>query len=183
MQGIIFVLIRPPGRLLSSEVFRPLWRSLVTSCFVVLAASQLAGCDHQPAEAIFTTPEGSMRLALECASTPEDRSRGLMFRASLQEDQGMLFVFPRETWPSFWMKHTFLSLDILFLSEDGLILDMAERLPPCAVDPCPVYQPRMPSRYALEVVGGFAARNKIQTGDRVELKLSADPSCSIRQDK
>jgi len=183
MQGIIFVLIRPPRRLRSSEVFARLGRGLFPGCAFVLTASLLAGCERQMAEAVFGTPQGPKRVTLECATTLIERSRGLMFRNDLEEDHGMLFVFPEETLPSFWMKHTFLSLDILFLSRDGLVVDVAERLLPCAADPCPLYQARAPSRYALELKGGFSAKHKIKIGDRVKLTLPLDSSCSGRQQK
>ncbi len=67
------------------------------------------------------------------------------------------------------MKNTYLSLDILFLAQDGTIVDLFEQVPPCPMRPCPTYTPRSPCRYVLEIKGGYAARHKIRKGERVLL--------------
>ena len=105
-------------------------------------------------------------------ATEEDRQRGLMFRGTLREDQGMLFVFGTESLHAFWMKNTYLSLDIFFLSAEGLIVDIYRGLPPCPMSPCPRYTARSPATYALEVNAGFAERYEIQKGDLVRLELT-----------
>jgi len=94
-----------------------------------------------------------------------------MFRTRLEETQGMLFFFPDGERPSFWMKHTFLALDLLFLSKDGQVLDLVEQMPPCAMDPCPTYVSRHPAAFALELKGGFVAAHGVRRGDRVRLEI------------
>ncbi len=92
-----------------------------------------------------------------------------MFRSRLADDAGMLFVFERPCRPSFWMKNTYVSLDILFLSADGTVVERFERVPPCPMDPCPLYTPRSPVKYALEVKAGFSSAAGVRVGDRVRL--------------
>ena len=145
-------------------------KGLETGFIVFLCCSFLASCHgKQRPQAVFSTPEGSKKVFLEIACTLEERQRGLMFRNDLEDNQGMLFFFEKGKYPSFWMKNTYLSLDIIFLSQDGRVVDYFERLPPCALDPCPSYTSRFPVPYALEVKEGFVARYRIRKGDHVRL--------------
>jgi uncharacterized membrane protein (UPF0127 family) len=93
-----------------------------------------------------------------------------MFRTHLDEGSGMLFVFEEPGQPAFWMKNTYLSLDILFLSTEGIVVDLFERLSPCPMEPCPRYAPCSPARYVVEVAGGFVAHHAVRKGDRVRLE-------------
>jgi len=127
----------------------------------------LCCCTGKEPSAVFSTPSGPKRVLLEIAKTDWERARGLMFRSRMDEDLGMLFIFGESARPSFWMKNTYLSLDILFLSPEGIVVDLFEGLSPCPMDPCPRYTPRAPARYVLEVAGGFASRHAVRKGDRV----------------
>ena len=137
---------------------------------LLLICLLLAGCAGREPAAVFSTPAGPKRVLLELATTEAERNRGLMFRTRLDQDRGMLFVFEEADRPAFWMKNTFLSLDILFLSREGIVVDLFEELPPCPMEPCPRYAPRLPSRYVLEVPGGFVAQHAVRKGDRVRLE-------------
>ena len=130
----------------------------------------LSGCFGPEPAALFSTPTGPKKVLLEVADTERERNRGLMFRTRLDKDRGMLFVFDEPGQPAFWMKNTYLELDILFLSVDGTIVDLFEELSPCPMDPCPSYAPRAPARYALEVAGGFVAHHAVRRGDRIRLQ-------------
>jgi uncharacterized membrane protein (UPF0127 family) len=101
---------------------------------------------------------------VEVVATPEDRARGLMFRKSLGESEGMLFLFPREQSLAFWMKNTFISLDMIFVSSDWRVVGVLKNVPPLTEDRRMV---DAPSQYVLEFVGGFAERNRIEPGNRV----------------
>jgi len=136
------------------------WLCLVLTC-----------CKGKEFTAVFETPKGPMRIDLELAMTPEAQRRGLMFRDRLGERQGMLFCFGEDRKPAFWMKNTYLSLDLLFLSSGGMVVDVLERLPPCPQDPCPNYVSDLPARYALEVTAGFARKHGVKRGDRVHLEI------------
>ena len=143
----------------------------------LLSCLLLSGCFGPEPAALFLTPAGPKKVLLEVADTDRERSRGLMFRTRLGKDRGMLFVFDEPGQPGFWMKNTYLELDILFLSADGTIVDLFEELSPCPMDPCPSYAPRAPARYALEVAGGFVAHHAVRRGDRIRLEnLPGGPS-------
>lgn len=112
----------------------------------------------------------SIPYTVELARTPEEKARGLMFRQSLPEDEGMLFVYDKPLIPPFWMKNTLIPLDILFIGSDFRIKHIAENAPPCPkASVCPSYSPSEEAQYVLELSGGEAARQKISVGDTVEL--------------
>ena len=73
-------------------------------------------------------------LYLEVAETPEEIKRGLMFRESLPESTGMLFVFPGEDYLSFWMRNTYIPLSLAFLDSQGVIVDI-QRMKPLDENP------------------------------------------------
>ena len=103
-------------------------------------------------------------FAVEMAVTPEEQAKGLMFRRRLPEGQGMLFDFQREQPASFWMKNTYISLDMIFIRGDGRILRIAENTIP--LSEALVYSGG-PVRAVLEVVAGTARKLGIVAGDRV----------------
>jgi uncharacterized membrane protein (UPF0127 family) len=72
----------------------------------------------------------------EVADTPTSRERGLMFRPDLAPSQGMLFVFEEPGYHPFWMKNCLISLDIIWLDEEGRVLSIAESVPPCRLPDC-----------------------------------------------
>ncbi len=101
-----------------------------------------------------TAPREPLTLKVEVASADAERQRGLMFRESLGEDEGMLFLFPTERHNSFWMHNTLIPLDMLFIDSEWKVVGIVERAEPLTDDPRAV--PKM-SQYVLEVNGGFAA--------------------------
>ena len=104
---------------------------------------------------------------IEYAITQEEQERGLMYRQSLASDAGMLFVFPPNTSLAFWMKNTFIPLDIIYADENWEIVDIK-----------PDNQPQSevsiiaanPYNYCLEVNAGQAASHNIRIGDKLVLK-------------
>jgi len=109
-------------------------------------------------------------LTLELALTQEEITQGLMFRPSLPEDRGMLFVFAVERVPSFWMKNTLIPLDLLFLDGGGAIVEIVADAQPCAAEPCPQYIPARAVWAVLEVNAGTAERHGLAVGDRIEFQ-------------
>lgn len=114
-------------------------------------------------------------LRVEVATTPRQQALGLMFRKSLGEDEGMVFLFPAPTAGGFWMKDTLIPLSIAFFDRQGIILRILD-MTPCRSafplgkhqkDPCPVYYPGLLYQGALEVNLGWFARRKIREGARV----------------
>jgi hypothetical protein len=105
-------------------------------------------------------------VRVEVVRTPAERARGLMFRKHLAQDAGMLFLFDEEDEHPFWMKNTLIPLDLIFIGADLRIAGIVERAEPLTEKSRTVGKP---SRYVLEVNGGFCADRGIAPGDRVEL--------------
>jgi hypothetical protein len=110
------------------------------------------------------------QLQAELATTPEQRSRGLMFREDLPENGGMLFVFPQTRQVSFWMKNTPLPLSIAFLDADKRILNIVDMEPFDETS----HPSAGPARYALEVHQGWFAERGIEAGMVCEFQLPAN---------
>ena len=110
-----------------------------------------------------TLPDGAV-IKLELAETPDEHQRGLMFRSHLDPDRGMLFLFDQEAFPSFWMKNTWIPLDMVFLDSKGTVTHVAASVPPCRAEPCPEYTPSKPSSAVLELNAGTAARHGVTPG-------------------
>lgn len=109
-------------------------------------------------------------VKVEVAATAATRALGLMFRSSLAEGEGMLFIQPETSRDGFWMKNTLIPLSIAFIDLSGRIVEMKD-MEPCQEEPCPVYFPRAPYQYALEVPKGYFYKRRIKVGDRVTWKL------------
>ena len=107
-------------------------------------------------------------FAVELATNDEERTRGLMFRKELPEGRGMLFDFKEEQAVSFWMRNTYIPLDMIFIRADGRILRIAENTEPLSEKLIPSGGP---VRAVLEVIGGTARKMGIAPGDRVETAI------------
>lgn len=117
---------------------------------------------------VLETPSGARHaVQVELARTPEAQARGLMFRRVLGDDEGMLFVFPATDRRAFWMKNTFLALDMIFVDEGGVVVGIVAEAEPLTETP---RDPGVPCRYVLEVVGGWAARHGVAPGARLRIE-------------
>ena len=94
-----------------------------------------------------------------------------MFRDSMPDDHGMLFIFPSETRRSFWMKNTRIPLDIFYFDSNLALVSVAENTPPCRTEKCPNYPSDGPVKYVLELNAGKAAQLALKSGDLLELHL------------
>ena len=93
-----------------------------------------------------------------------------MGRSSLDKNEGMLFIFPGETSPSFWMLGTLISLDIIWIDSGLSVVGVASNVPPHSGSGSPpTYHPPQPVRYVLEVNAGVAEQLGIEPGSLVEL--------------
>lgn len=142
------------------------------------AALLLAACAPGPAgardaaagEAAATVPlnivtkGGKIAFQVEVARTPEEQARGLMYRTSLAEDRGMIFPMTPPRFASFWMKNTYIPLDLIFIRTDGSIARIAANAVPEDLSPISSGEP---VAAVLEIAGGGAARHGIVEGDRV----------------
>jgi len=133
---------------------------------LALAARALAA----PAVAPLTLPSGTL-LQVEVMVRDEDRAMGLMFRPSLPRDRGMLFVFGTTDFHGIWMKNCRFPIDILWLDEERQIVHVAEAVPPCKAEPCPVYNPLRKAAYVVEINAGQARREKAVVGATVGFNL------------
>jgi len=114
-----------------------------------------------------TRAGAEFRLDVEIASDDPSRSRGLMFRRTMPESAGMVFVFPEESHHSFWMKNTYLPLDMLFIDAKGTIVGIVENAEPKTLTSRSV---EGDSTYVLEVNGGWCARHGVAAGDQMILE-------------
>jgi uncharacterized membrane protein (UPF0127 family) len=101
---------------------------------------------------------------VELAQTPNELAHGLMNRSSVPENTGMLFDFGYERPISMWMKDTPIPLDMLFVTDDGKIVHIAQRTVPMSLETIPSPGP---IRAVLEVAGGATERQNIHEGDRL----------------
>ena len=116
-----------------------------------------------PAPTRVTLPSGVV-YAVEVPQTKEARERGLMFRPRLAPRTGMLFIFPVLGWHAIWMKNCLIALDLVWLDDDKRVVAIEAGAPPCAKDPCPIYEPPIPSRYVLELPAGAAQAEGLAVG-------------------
>jgi len=107
-------------------------------------------------------------IPIEIANRPELWSFGLMFREDIPWEYGMLFIFPNEESGGFWMKNTYIPLDIAFIDSDKTIFSI-QRMLPCSDDNCPIYYSPKPYRYALEVKAGFFERFGFKEGSKIKV--------------
>ncbi|MEM3839105.1 MAG: DUF192 domain-containing protein [Candidatus Micrarchaeaceae archaeon] len=95
---------------------------------------------------------------------------GLMYRDSIDSDQGMLFIFGRDSKWGIWMAHMKFSIDIVWIGKDGTVVDLNESAKPCAsIFDCKTYYPKAESRFVLELPAGNAKRMHIGIGSRIFL--------------
>ena len=145
---------------------------------IVLASAMAVSCSAQSAKnddpnkpnptlKTTTLTAGGVEVVAEVAATELERNRGLMFRKTLEDGKGMLFVFESDQRVAFWMKNTSLPLSLAYISADGQILQI--------LDLQPFSEQARPSersvRYALEVPQGWFARAGLKVGDTFEIPL------------
>ena len=116
---------------------------------------------------------GGHRYAIEIADDDAERSRGLMFRESMQADHGMLFIHDLQEPQAYWMKNTKIPLDILYFDDARKLVSQQRDVPPCSLgDACPPYPSDAPARYVLELNAGQAAQLKLENG--AQMTFSSD---------
>jgi uncharacterized membrane protein (UPF0127 family) len=109
---------------------------------------------------------GDKCFLVETAENKEERARGLMFREHMDWDRGMLFVFQNERVYPFWMKNTLIPLDIIWMNHEKEVVYIEHRAQPCRTEECPLYDPKKPALYVLELNGGAANESGIDIGDK-----------------
>jgi uncharacterized protein len=137
---------------------------------LVLCCVNAKGTDAPAAAArvVVETAAGARHpVRVELARTEAEHTRGLMWRERLDPDAGMLFLFEESEPRGFWMKNTLIPLDMLFIGDDGRIVGIVERAAPLSTT---LREVGAPSRYVLEVNGGWCAARGVRAGDRVRFE-------------
>jgi len=116
-----------------------------------------------PAPLVAGTEAGEKRFSIEIADDNNERSAGLMFRRTMPDDRGMLFVFENTRRVAFWMKNTPMPLDLVFIGEDGEVKAVMPGIP---FSEAPIAPPE-PVRFVLELKAGTAQKAGIAEGDRL----------------
>jgi uncharacterized protein len=107
------------------------------------------------------------QIDIEFADNDQERAQGLMDRKSMSDTQGMLFIFPDAAEQSFWMKNTYISLDIIYLGKDKEIVSVQKYTTPLSEESLPSFKK---AQYVLEVNAGFCDKYHIAYGDKVTYK-------------
>jgi uncharacterized membrane protein (UPF0127 family) len=146
-------------------------RKFLTSSTILLALSILlyAALTSKKFVKIYF-PDGDS-ISAELAITPEEKERGLMFRETMEFDQGMLFIFDEEGSYSFWMKNMVIPLDFIWLDKDRRIVHMEQNVPPCKQEPCPTYSSKIPALFFLELKAGSIEQRQLKIFDRLDFVL------------
>jgi len=139
-------------------------RLLITA--TLLAALASAACSTTGASPWVEV--GGQRFTVEVADDFEERARGLMYRESMPEDHGMLFVHENEAPLAYWMKNTRIPLDILYFDAERRFVSAQRRVPTCSAgDRCPNYPSAGPAKYVLELNAGRSDALELEPGDRI----------------
>ena len=130
--------------------------------FAGAARAQLA--TFPKGKLVIETAKGKFPFDIEIALSPPQMMQGLMFRRALAADAGMLFDYGSPQPITMWMKNTVIPLDMIFIANDGRIVDFHERAVPMSLD---TIETKVPARAVLEVNAGTVARLGVQVGDTV----------------
>jgi uncharacterized membrane protein (UPF0127 family) len=116
-----------------------------------------------PAPLVVETKTGQQSYTIEIADREAERERGLMFRETMDDGHGMLFVFEATQQVAFWMRNTPLPLDMVFIGQDGIVSDIRYGEPMSET----IVEPPVPVRFVLELKAGIAEKADIKRGDRI----------------
>ena len=152
--------------------------------FLIAVVLCLVNCESDQASTLPTPPverwnntaqvtiEGDLsKLSVLCelALTPQERAKGLMYRKEpLGSEAGMLFIMDTVDEHSFWMRNTYIPLDMVFITEDETVACLVENAVPLTRDS---RKCNRPSRYVLEVDAGLCAKHGIRPGQSVKIRI------------
>ena len=141
----------------------PLRRHILVLVLLLAALPAWALETFGTSELTIQTAGGPQKFTIELALSDAQMEQGLMFRRSLAANAGMLFDFRSPTNVTMWMKNTLIPLDMLFLDEQGRIIDIHERAVPQSTD---IIASSVPAHYVIELNGGTVERLGIKIGDQ-----------------
>ncbi|MDJ0512757.1 MAG: DUF192 domain-containing protein [Methyloceanibacter sp.] len=119
------------------------------------------------------TDKGAHSYTVEIAETPGEKARGLMFRRSMPQDRGMIFIYDPPQRATMWMRNTYIPLDMIFITEKGTVLRIEANTEPFSTD---VIDAGGITKAVLELNAGEAARIGLKPGDHVVFPgLASEP--------
>jgi hypothetical protein len=147
------------------KLMNPLWYALLLASLISCNPDKTSAQSKLPVRTITLLGQDGKKVPVqvEVADTDQSRTQGLMYRRSVPEGTGMLFVFDRDQVLTFWMKNTLVPLSIAYISSDGTIIDILDMEKESLK---PVVSSRS-VRYALEVPQGYFTKVGIREGDRL----------------
>lgn len=116
---------------------------------------------------VFTEAKGAPVTTIEIAESDHDRQRGLMYRTKMGDERGMIFTFAEKDDHTFWMHNTCISLDMLFIDDDGMIVGIEESTPTMSDD---TFSVGCASKYVLELNAGWTRAHGVVAGQKVKLE-------------
>jgi uncharacterized membrane protein (UPF0127 family) len=143
-------------------------RLIILAWIVIALMPVMAACDPTPQVTIVSADQAVRGVVkVEIAATPDTRELGLMYRNHLDDDAGMLFIFPAPNTAQFWMKNTVLPLDMLFADSNRKVLGIVANAQPYSEALLGGFSGTL---YVLEVNAGYAAKHHIVVGDQLEFQ-------------
>ena len=144
-----------------TRLLRHLAAALVL-CVALMPCASFAQSEHNVLSIV--TASGTHDFNVDIMRTPAELEKGLMFRKSIPADYGMLFDFQHEQNVMFWMKNTYIPLDMIFMDKSGKVVGIIANAEPLSEQ---ILQVGVPTDAVLEVRGGTAAALGLKTGDTV----------------
>ena len=151
-----------------------IWTILLLGCHSPSDAlsAKSSSVEFEHSDVTFHLADRDLKIQVEVARTGATRRQGLMYRKSLKPHHGMVFLFEKEEPQSFWMKNTYISLDIMFVNRAGTVIGIVHSAEPMTTTPRNVPGA---SQYVIEMSGGYAKQYGIQKGTRVTLGAMGKP--------
>ena len=152
---------------ISNRTFRHITKLLLLFVFLLGSLSSCNSLEKfEKRELVIEGKQGKVTIKAEIAITQAQHEQGLMYRKSLKDGEGMLFIFQNDQFLAFWMKNTLVPLSVAYISYDGRILEIYD-MQPGNLDPV---KSSRSVRYALEVPQGWFSRAGLGVGDRLEIQ-------------
>jgi hypothetical protein len=158
--------------MLFAKGLAPMLRRAVVIAAVAAVAVPLAACSDE-GKLILHSDTGDHSFNVEVVDTNESRAKGLMYVQELADDAGMLFDFKEEREVSFWMRNTFIPLDMIFIGADGVVKTIHVNARPHDVTGIPS---QVPVQFVLEIPGGRSVEIGLKPGDTMEHPRVATPA-------
>ena len=137
---------------------------LVVFCISPLKSNALNAFSDSVIVSFTTDSTQSSKFKLKVARTMTEKARGLMYVKNLPEDEGMLFIYDEEDVHNFWMKNTFIPLDMIFINSEKEVVGIIKNTTILSEETLSINKP---SRYIIEVNAGVAEKNNIDVGSKV----------------